>query len=71
MNQPIRTQARTLIGPEPSSQEHQVPIFELTAAQLEQKGRVLITTQKSQEDFRKLFSAAADRVIAAIDADRN
>jgi cellulose biosynthesis protein BcsQ len=54
-----------------SSQEHQVPIFELTAAQLEQKGRVLKITQKSQEEFRKLFSAAADRVIAAIDADHN
>lgn len=52
-----------------SSQEHQVPIFELTAEQLEQKGRVLKITQKSQEDFRKLFSSAADRVIAAIDAD--
>ena len=53
-----------------SSQEHQIPIFELTAEQLEQKGRVLEITQRSQEEFRKLFSVAADRVIAAIDADR-
>jgi hypothetical protein len=47
-----------------------VPIFELTADQLEQKGSVLEITQKSQKEFRKLFSAAADRVISAIDADR-
>ncbi len=52
-----------------SSQEHQVPIFELTEEQLEQKGRVLENTQKSQESFRKLFDDAAKRVISAIDAD--
>ena len=52
-----------------SSQEHQVPIFELTAEQLEQKGRVLEITQRSQEEFRRLFSTAADRVISAINAD--
>jgi len=53
-----------------SSQTHQVPIFELTAEQLDQKGRVLEVTQASQEEFRRLFDEAADRVIAAIDADR-
>ena len=53
------------------SQEHQVPIFELTAEQLEQVGTVLANTQKSQKEFEKLFSEAADKVIAAINADRN
>lgn len=50
-----------------SSQTHQVPIFELTAAQLGQVGRVLETTQESQREFARLFSEAADRVIVAID----
>jgi cellulose biosynthesis protein BcsQ len=50
------------------SQEHQVPIFELTAKQLEQAGTVLSNTQKSQREFERLFSDAADKVIAAIDA---
>lgn len=50
------------------SQEHQVPIFELTADQLQQVGRVLDTTQGSQEDFRKLFDQAADRTLRVIDA---
>ena len=52
------------------SQEHQTPIYELTAEQLDQQGTVLDATQASQEAFHKLFSDAADRVIAAIDADR-
>lgn len=51
------------------SQEHQVPVYELTPQQLDQVGTVLDATQASQEAFRKLFSEAADRVIAAIDAD--
>ena len=50
------------------SQEHQVPIFELTSEQLEQVGRVLETTQGSQKQFRDLFKAAAKRVIAMVDA---
>lgn len=52
------------------SQEHQMPVYELTAEQLDQQGTVLDATQASQEAFRKLFNDAADRVIAAIDADR-
>lgn len=51
------------------SQEHQMPVYELTAAQLDQQGTVLDATQASQDSFRALFSDAADRVIAAIDAD--
>jgi hypothetical protein len=50
------------------SQEHQVPIFELTAEQLQQVGRVLDITQGSQEDFRKLFAQAAERTIRVVDA---
>lgn len=49
------------------SQEHQVPIFELTADQIDQVGTVLKTTQASQEEFRRLFSEGADKVLKAID----
>ena len=51
-----------------SSQEHQIPIFELTPAHLEQQGRVLATTQASQKVFKELFEEAADRVLQVIDA---
>ena len=51
-----------------SSQEHQVPIFELTPQQLEQQGSVLANTQASQAQFRKLFDEAADRVLRVLDA---
>lgn len=50
------------------SQEHQTPIFELTASQMNQVGRVLENTQKSQAEFDQLFNEAADKVIAIIDA---
>ncbi len=50
------------------SQEHQVPIFELTPAQLDQVGSVLTTTQASQERFRQLFEVAAERTIRVVDA---
>lgn len=53
-----------------SSQRHQVPIFELTASQLDQVGRVLETTQASQDNFRALFKEAAERVLLMIDAKR-
>jgi cellulose biosynthesis protein BcsQ len=49
------------------SQEHQVPIFELTDAQLDQVGIVLDTTKASMDRFRDLFSEAADRVLRIID----
>ena len=51
-----------------SSQEHQVPIFELTPQQLDQQGRVLANTQASQQNFRELFNEAADRVLLMLDA---
>ena len=54
-----------------SSQKHSVPIFELTPEQLEQQGRVLEITEGSQEQFKSLFSEAADRVVTLIDASSN
>lgn len=45
------------------SQEHQAPIFELSDAQLEQVGEVLKNTKASMNQFRKLFSDAADKII--------
>lgn len=50
------------------SQEHRVPIFELTPEQLEQVGSVLAVTQASQESFASLFKEAAERTIKVIDA---
>lgn len=49
------------------SQEHKVPIYELSDAQLEQVGIVLATTKKSMEMFRDLFTTGAERVIKLID----
>lgn len=46
------------------SQEHQVPVFELTDDQLRQAGVVLERTKESMERFRELFEEAADKVIA-------
>ncbi|MBM6575332.1 AAA family ATPase [Microvirga sp. SRT01] len=51
-----------------SSQEHQVPIFELTPVQLQQAGRVLATSQASQQQFGELFQVTAKRTIRVIDA---
>lgn len=52
------------------SQEHQVPIFELTPEQLEHAGSVLASSQKSQDQFRQLFNDAAKRTIKVVDAIR-
>ena len=46
------------------SQKHQAPVFDLTDKQLEQKGVVLGRTKKSMEQFRKLYSEGADKIIA-------
>ena len=48
------------------SQEHQVPIFELTDEQLHQAGVVLDRTKESMNRFRELFSEAADRILQII-----
>ena len=45
------------------SQEHRAPIFELTDDQLKQEGVVLEITKNSMNQFRELFSEAADRVL--------
>ncbi len=52
------------------SQEHRVPIFELTADQLEQVGSVLSSSQASQAQFKYLFEEASKRIIRTIDAIR-
>jgi len=45
------------------SQEHQTPIFALSAEQLGQQGIVLKGTEASRDAFREIFSNLADRVI--------
>lgn len=49
------------------SQEHQVPVFELTNQQLDQAGVVLERTKESMVRFKALFQEAADKVIALTD----
>ena len=49
------------------SQRTQTPVFNLTAAQIQQGGTVLRTTQESQHRFRELFACAANEVIALTD----
>jgi cellulose biosynthesis protein BcsQ len=44
------------------SQEHQTPIYDLTPQQLGQRGIVLESNQKKQEEFRQTFSRLAERV---------
>jgi cellulose biosynthesis protein BcsQ len=48
------------------SQKHRVPVFALSDEQLERGGIVLDNTRESMWKFDKLFSDAADRVIALI-----
>lgn len=50
------------------SQKHNAPVFDLTDAQLELTGILLQRTKKSMEEFRNLFSNAADKVITLTDA---
>jgi cellulose biosynthesis protein BcsQ len=45
------------------SQKHQTPVFALTSEQIEQVGIVLKGTLGAQEEFKKVFSTLADRVI--------
>jgi cellulose biosynthesis protein BcsQ len=46
------------------SQEHQVPVYALSAELLKQGGAVWEQTEESMEVFRKAFEACTDRVIA-------
>ncbi|WP_204106483.1 MULTISPECIES: AAA family ATPase [Spirulina sp. CCY15215] len=48
------------------SQEHQVPVYELTPEQFRSAkwaGKVLETAKEKQDDFRKIFSDIADKII--------
>jgi cellulose biosynthesis protein BcsQ len=46
------------------SQEHQVPVYELTQEQSGQRGSVWEQTQDNMADFEEAFSICADRVFA-------
>jgi cellulose biosynthesis protein BcsQ len=46
------------------SQEHQTPVYALTAEQIDQKGAVWDQTKASMDAFAKAFSLCADRVFA-------
>lgn len=45
------------------SQEHRTPVYELTPQQLRQTGVVLQNNQQKQEEFRKIFSDLANKII--------
>jgi cellulose biosynthesis protein BcsQ len=45
------------------SQEHRTPVYELTAQQLRQTGVILQNNQQKQEEFRKIFSDLANKII--------
>ncbi len=49
------------------SQEHKVPIFDLTDAQLERDGIGLEQTKKSMQKFRELYSEGADRIMTLVE----
>ncbi len=46
------------------SQEHQVPVYALTAEQTGQRGAVWDQTKEDMAKFSNAFSACADKVIA-------
>jgi cellulose biosynthesis protein BcsQ len=46
------------------SQEHQVPVFALTAQQVSQQGAVWVQTKNNMDAFADAFSKCADRVFA-------
>lgn len=48
------------------SQEHQTPVYALTSMQLGQGGSVLQTTLESRDNFKKMFSDLADKVISLV-----
>ena len=45
------------------SQKHKAPVFSLTDEQLEATGVVLTRTKKSMNQFQKLYSEGADKII--------
>lgn len=50
------------------SQEHRTPIYELSAQQLRQTGRVLETNQDKQKQFCETFEDLADKIIGLTSA---
>ncbi len=48
------------------SQRHRAPVYSLTPDQLGQSGAVLAKTEKSREQFRKIFSEMADKVVSLV-----
>jgi len=52
-------QPPTLIA---QSQKHNIPVFTLTDAQIEQVGIILNTMKESRDDFKKSFDTLANSV---------
>ncbi len=48
------------------SQEHQTPVYALTAEQIGQSGNVLENTEVSRNNFKEVFSDLADKVISLV-----
>ena len=53
----------------PKSQDFHVPVYELTADQLEQVGVVLQGSMDQIRSLRRIFSQMADRVVALLDSE--
>lgn len=51
------------------SQDHNMPVFELTEEQLQQSGVVLGVSEEKIEKFREVFSDLADNIIRMTDAE--
>ena len=51
------------------SQTHLKPVFELTAEELEQSGKVLTNSENNIENFKELFSNLADSIVSMTDAE--
>ncbi|QTL34936.1 ParA family protein [Pseudoalteromonas viridis] len=49
------------------SQKYQAPVFDLSEEQLEQSGVVLDRTTSSMENFKRLYSDGADRILSIIE----
>ena len=48
------------------SQEHQTPVYALTAQQIGQSGNVLETTESSRDKFKEIFSDLANKVLSLV-----
>lgn len=52
----------------PKSQEHRMPVFELTQEELRQAGVVLDASQRQIDSLRRIFTDLASRVVSLADA---